>query len=138
MLTSQRIEVDLGQACSPFETELLATVQEQGDLLKEYKDHEDSRVSEGVTILNDTMQNLCDEFACVGNHNRLLQRTDGLCVEGRLEGKTMHIVDTGTNISIVAPTVAEHWERLVVCTTSSELLKICNRGKVRSVGGSYA
>jgi hypothetical protein len=73
---SENKEVDLGQARSPFETELLATVQEQGDLLKEYKDHEDSRVSEVITILNDTMQNLSEEFARVCDQNRQLKPKD--------------------------------------------------------------
>ncbi len=44
-------ESELEQVRSPFETELLTAVQEQRDLLKEYKDRQDGRVFEVVDIL---------------------------------------------------------------------------------------
>ena len=63
------------QGCgrSEFETELLAAMQEQRDLLKEYKDRQDGRVLEVVDILNDTMQNLSNEFARVCDKNKQLK-----------------------------------------------------------------
>ena len=66
-------ESELEQVRSPFETELLTAVQEQRDLLKEYKDRQDGRVFEVVDILNDTMQNLSNEFARVCDKNRQLE-----------------------------------------------------------------
>ena len=63
-------ESELEQGRSPFETELLTAEQEQRDLLKEYKDRQDGRVFEVVDILNDTMQNLSNDFACVCDKNR--------------------------------------------------------------------
>ena len=101
-------EVDLGQVRSPFETELLATVQEQRDLLKEYKDHEDSRVSEVITILNDTMQNLSEEFARVCDQNRQLKtvvfqlsdRVDALESEMKLSQERSEKINAGVFASL--------------------------------------
>ncbi|CAB4037020.1 Retrovirus-related Pol poly from transposon 412 [Paramuricea clavata] len=69
----QHKEPELEQVRSPFETELLTTVQEQRDLLKEYKDQQDGRVFEVVNILNDAIQNLSNEFARVCDKNRQLE-----------------------------------------------------------------
>ena len=61
------------QGRSPFQTELLAAVQEQQDLLKEYKDRQDHRISEVVNILDGAIQNLSDEFGRVCDKNRHLE-----------------------------------------------------------------
>mgnify|MGYP002803426708 CR=1 FL=1 len=57
----------------PFETQLLAAVQEQRDLFKEYKDRQDNRISEVVNILDGAIQNLSDEFVRVCDKNRHLE-----------------------------------------------------------------
>ena len=58
---------------SEFEAELLAAVQEQRDLLKEYKERQDGKVLEVVDIFSNTMQNLSNEFAQVCDKNKRLE-----------------------------------------------------------------
>ena len=70
--TSENME-EQGRGRSEFKSELLAAVQEQRDLLKEYKDRHDGRVLQVVDILNDTMQNLWNEFARVCEKNKQLE-----------------------------------------------------------------
>ena len=62
-----------GHIRSEFEAELLAAVQEQRDLLKEYKERQDVKVLEVVDIFSDTMQNLSNKFARVCDKNKQLE-----------------------------------------------------------------
>ena len=62
-----------GHIRSEFEVELLAAVQEQRDLLKEYKERQNEKVLEMVDIFSDAMQNLSNEFARVCDKNKQLE-----------------------------------------------------------------
>ena len=101
-------ESELEQVRSPFETELLTAVQEQRDLLKEYKDRQDGRVFEVVDILNDTMQNLSNEFARVCDKNRqletvvfrLCERVEALESEVKLSQERSEKINAGVFASL--------------------------------------
>ena len=96
------------QGCgrSEFETELLAAVQEQRDLLKECKDRQDSRVLEVVDILNDTMQNLWNEFARVCEKNKEMvvfqqrDRVEALESEIKINEERLEKINAGVFASL--------------------------------------
>ncbi|CAB4016943.1 Retrovirus-related Pol poly from transposon 412 [Paramuricea clavata] len=72
----QHKEPELEQVRSPFETELLTTVQEQRDLLKEYKDQQDGRNRQLETVvfqLRDRVESLESE---VKSSQEILEKTN--------------------------------------------------------------
>ena len=69
---------------SPFEAELLSVVQEQRELLKQYKRQQEIRVQGLVDVVNNTMLDLSTDFSRVCDRNKELE-AEVADLRGRVE-----------------------------------------------------